>query len=132
MGDKKDVSNRFIEAYEMLLKDGIVSNKKDFATNVGVSPSMITEISKGRSSVGTSAIQNIVLIYNISPEWLLTGRGEMLKVNEERVAEAKKTSSRHKGIPLIPMEAIAGLPADDNEGVYMEDCQRYSIPEFEA
>ena len=30
------------------------------------------------------------------------------------------------------MEAIAGLPADDNDGVYMEDCQRYSIPEFEA
>ena len=30
------------------------------------------------------------------------------------------------------MEAIAGLPADDNDGVYMEDCQRYSIPDFEA
>ena len=56
----------------------------------------------------------------------------MLKGKEERVAEAKKTSSRHKGIPLIPVEAIAGLPADDNEGVYMEDCQHYSIPEFEA
>lgn len=37
MGDKKDVSNRFIEAYERLLKDGIVANKKEFASSVGVS-----------------------------------------------------------------------------------------------
>ena len=132
MGDKKDVSNRFIEAYERLLKDGVVSSKKEFASSVGVSPSMITEISKGRSSVGTSAIQNIVLLYNISGEWLLTGKGSMLKADEQPLPEAKKTSSRHKGIPLIPMEAIAGFPAIDNDGVSFDDCQHYSIPEFEA
>ena len=93
---------------------------------------MITEISKGRSSVGTSAIQNIVLLYNISGEWLLTGKGPMLKSEEQPLPEAKKTNSKHKGIPLIPMEAIAGFPAIDNDGVRFEDCQHYSIPEFEA
>jgi len=79
MGDKKEVSNRFIEAYERLLGEGLVTSKKEFASSVGVSPSMITEISKGRSSVGTSAIQNIVLLYGISGDWLLTGIGDMLK-----------------------------------------------------
>lgn len=132
MGDKKDVSNRFIEAYERLLKDGIVANKKEFASSVGVSASMITEISKGRSSVGTSAIQNIVLLYNISGEWLLTGKGPMLKSEEQPLPKAKKINSKHKGIPLIPMEAIAGFPAIDNDGVSFDDCQHYSIPEFEA
>ena len=95
MGDKKDVSNRFIEAYERLLKDGIVANKKEFASSVGVSASMITEISKGRSSVGTSAIQNIVLLYNISGEWLLTGKGPMLKSEEQPLPEAKKRHPTH-------------------------------------
>ena len=68
----------------------------------------------------------------ISPEWLLTGKGSMLKSDEQLLPEAKKTSSRHKGIPLIPMEAIAGFPAIDNDGVSFDDCQHYSIPEFEA
>ena len=68
----------------------------------------------------------------ISPEWLLTGKGSMLKSDEQPLPEAKKTNSKHKGIPLIPMEAIAGFPAIDNDGVRFEDCQHYSIPEFEA
>ncbi|MDR1652318.1 MAG: S24 family peptidase [Prevotellaceae bacterium] len=38
---------------------------------------------------------------------------------------------QEKGIPLIPIEAIAGFPASDSEGVFLEDCERYHIPEFE-
>lgn len=37
-----------------------------------------------------------------------------------------------KGIPLIPLDAVAGFPASDSDGVYLEDCEHYSIPEFEA
>ena len=81
MDAKKQISARFIEAYETLLKEKKVSDKRDFATKLGISASMITEISKGRSSVGTSAIQNIVLQFNINANWLLTGEGSMLSVD---------------------------------------------------
>lgn len=36
-----------------------------------------------------------------------------------------------KGIPLIPMDAVAGFPADGSGSTYLEDCERYVIPEFE-
>lgn len=36
------------------------------------------------------------------------------------------------GIPLIPIEAVAGLPTIDNIGVSFADCKRYVIPEFEG
>lgn len=94
MGDKKEVSNRFIEAYERLLSDGLVTSKKEFASSVGVSPSMVTEISKGRSSVGTSAIQNIVLLYGISGEWLLTGKGNMLKGAVEQPPSPQQSNEK--------------------------------------
>lgn len=49
-----------------------------------------------------------------------------------------KNNTRHhapcgskKGIPLIPLDAIAGFPADGNGAAYFEDCERYVIPEFE-
>lgn len=79
MNTKNEISARFIEAYEVLLKSNKVSDKKDFAGKIGISTSMMTEISKGRSSVGTTAIQNIVYVFGISADWLITGSGEMLK-----------------------------------------------------
>lgn len=60
-----------------LLRQGKVSDKKAFASTVGCSTSMITEISKGRSNVGTSVLQNTVQTYGVSATWLLTGMGEM-------------------------------------------------------
>ena len=90
MEAKNDVSARFIEAYETLLRDKKVSDKRDFAAKLGISASMVTEISKGRSSVGTSAIQNIVLQFNIDAKWLLTGEGAMLQETDNKNAPTSK------------------------------------------
>ena len=140
MEAKNDVSARFIEAYETLLRDKKVSDKRDFAAKLGISASMVTEISKGRSSVGTSAIQNIVLQFNIDAKWLLTGEGAMLQETENNNAPTPKRTveiachtphGSSEGIPLIPLDAVAGFPAESGGGVRLEDCERYVIPEFE-
>lgn len=140
MEAKNDVSARFIEAYETLLRDKKVSDKRDFAAKLGISASMVTEISKGRSSVGTSAIQNIVLQFNIDAKWLLTGEGAMLQETDNKNALTSKRTveiarqvphGSSEGIPLIPLDAVAGFPAESGGGVRLEDCERYVIPEFE-
>ena len=131
MDAKKQVSTRFIEAYEALLKEKKVSDKRDFATKLGISASMITEISKGRSSVGTSAIQNIVLQFNINANWLLTGEGEMLQGENGRKVETahQVPEGSDEGIPLLPISAMAG--AFTGEVTVMEyECERYVIPAF--
>lgn len=43
----------------------------------------------------------------------------------------KTKSGNSKGIPLIPLEAIAGFPVDPDESIYLENCERYVVPEFE-
>lgn len=105
MDAKNDVSARFIEAYEALLYKKKVSDKRDFATQLGISPSLVTEITKGRSSVGTSAIQNIVSKFNISADWLLTGRGEML-------ADEQPTSAPPKSIQVDDRLSNLGVTPD--------------------
>ena len=133
MDAKKQVSTRFIEAYEALLKEKKVSDKRDFATKLGISASMITEISKGRSSVGTSAIQNIVLQFNINANWLLTGEGEMLQGENGRKVETahQVPEGSDEGIPLLPISAMAG--AFTGEVTVMEyECERYVIPAFKG
>lgn len=83
MSAKKDVSSRFIEVLNELLKRGCLRDKKTFASSVGCSTSMITEISKGRSNVGVSVLQNTVLNFGVSATWLLVGTGEMF-ANEDK------------------------------------------------
>lgn len=104
-----------------------------FERSIGMSNASFGKSLKNGGAIGTDKLENILNTYpEINPNWLITGNGSMLKSDEQPLPEAKKTSSRHKGIPLIPMEAIAGFPAIDNDGVSFDDCQHYSIPEFEA
>ena len=83
MSDKKNISSRFIEVLNELLKRGSLPDKKAFALSVGCSTSMITEISKGRSNVGVSLLQNTVQNYGVSATWLLVGTGEMFASEEQ-------------------------------------------------
>ena len=79
----------------------------------------MTEIDKGRSAVGVNAIQNIVLKYNISSSWLLTGEGTMLKNDAPPPLEATvqpiyqpynpKKKVDNQIINLYDFEATAGL-----------------------
>ena len=46
MSTKNDISSRFIEAFERLLNENKITDRKDFALKIGISPSMVTEISQ--------------------------------------------------------------------------------------
>ncbi len=38
--------------------------------------------------------------------------------------------TENKLLPLIPIDAIAGVPSGDFQGVRFSDCEKYDIPEF--
>ena len=95
MSEKKDISSRFIEVLNELLKRGYLPDKKAFALSVGCSTSMITEISKGRSNVGVSVLQNTVQNYGVSATWLLVGTGEMF------VSEEQETHNNSSAEPMV-------------------------------
>lgn len=121
-------------------------NKSEFARMIGVSPQAInTWISRDTFDIDM-IYSNCV---NLSAEWLLTGEGDMLVSTQptlptipthtetsmpaHKADEAPKSvAKKSKGLPLIPIDAVAGFPASDSDGVYLEDCEHYSIPEFEA
>ncbi len=72
---------------------------------------------------------------DVNIEWLITGEGPMLShptPPTPPTTPTKPTSHPStSGIPLIPLDAVAGFPAESGGGVRLEDCERYVIPEFE-
>lgn len=78
--------------------------------------------------VNSSFLETLLTTYpKINPDWLVTGRGEMLRKEGLPVAHPAAVGT---GIPLIPIEAIAGIPAGDNVGSRFIDCEHYLVPEF--
>lgn len=165
------------------IKDKILSflqnegiKKTDFYNATGIKDSNF----KGKnlqSQPGGDILVKILTAYpNLSAEWLLTGRGTMLKEDVINIGDGNvstqnagnnstitNTTNNYKGcggadkkaaqdisdisdrvtaledtppdntksgIPLIPLDAVAGFPAADTGAAYPENCTLYDIPEF--
>lgn len=125
-----------------------------FEESIGASNGYVNAISK---SIGIDRLNTIIEKYsNLNIEWLLTGRGEMLKSDiwgipsdlvrtEPQKGEnyippthpignksiATPTNNPKEGIPLIPIEAMAGALTCE-QTVLEYECERYVVPVFKG
>lgn len=71
-------------------------------------------------------IEKFISTYpDVNPEWLITGTGPMLKT----LSEVATRSSDKGGIPLIPLEAMAGFGEGENQVMELES-ERFIVPTF--
>lgn len=98
-----------------------------FAENVGLSRGFVNNIV---NSIQPKTLHKIAMYYpDLNTSWLLTGEGEMLKDSQSNVTVSEKPTA---SLPLIPIDAVAGFPGDDDTGVKLVDCEQYHVPEFVA
>ena len=105
--EKKDRLLRLIEHYA----DG---NKSEFARMIGISPQAIsTWISRNTFDIDVIYSKCV----NISPEWLLTGKGPMLKtaLQEAMVVEPVRSESPNKGAPYYDVDFLGGFDITFND-----------------
>lgn len=110
--------------------------KTDFYHATGLSDSNF----KGKnrlSQPGGDMIVKVLTAYpEISADWLVMGKGEMLTSNDNKVQSHIEVAhsvpeNSQEGIPLIPLSAMAG--AFTGETSVMEyECERYVIPAFKG
>jgi len=112
--------------------------KTDFYHATGLSDSNF----KGKnrlSQPGGDMIVKILTTYpEISTDWLVMGRGEMLTGDENEKLQRPTEPAHHapegshEGIPLIPLSAMAGVFTGCDDGVMEFECERYVIPAFKG
>lgn len=107
-----------------------ITNQK-FEIEVGYSNGAFGSQLKNDKSIGSDKLENILNKYSeINPEWLLTGKGEMLKQNALINVES---SFEPRGIPMLPFDAFAGMGDDTISGVDFDTIEdRYVIPLFDG
>lgn len=108
---------------------GINDNK--LTIDAGLSVGLLGKARKTGKSMTSTSIEKILLAYpDLNAEWLLTGRGEMIKGNSENNLTYHndiKTDTR----PRIPFDAAAGSLSVALGSVTSADCEQLPvIPNF--
>lgn len=75
---KEAIDHRFVVAVMTLVDREIVVTQGEVAQALGVKPAKFSEIMNGRMHVGVDMIAELSEEYYVSPEWLLTGRGDFM------------------------------------------------------
>ena len=122
----KERLSQIIEYYKLSVRE--------FERIIGVSEGVINKTLQRNTGLKAETIQKIVEKFpQISLNWIVLGQGEMFNNSaNNNIPIAKQTNNPNEGIPLIPVEAIAGIPSIDEIGVTFADCKKYVVPEFES
>lgn len=112
-------------------------SKREFYIKIGVSRGTL----ESNTGITEDIVAKFIATYpEISTDWLLTGEGDMLKnnctnnstsigENTSDVASTCSHDSNKEGIPLIPVNAMAGAFTGD-VSIMEYECERYVIPAF--
>lgn len=114
---------------------------RQFENLIGSSDGKIAKFIASNSSLKSDTLSKIMEIFpHLSITWLLTGEGDMLLSSPDNNQGSTKDEPRtnqpttclaQAGIPLIPVDAVAGFNGIDSPTIQIHDCQRYLVPEFQ-
>lgn len=124
----------------MTIKDKILAfikekglSREEFYRETGLSASNFKGAAM-KSELGGDKIVKILTTYkDLSPDWLLTGEGSMLRTDEktDNTPIAHHTEDPNEGIPLLPVDAMAGAFTGEQQ-VLEYECERYVVPAFKG
>ena len=125
------------ERFEAIIKELYANNQSSFAKAIGVNPTVIANvIGARRGKPSFDVMERICANANISPEWLLTGRGEMLKSSTSETVmpdlqpEPTLTNDPTEGTPYFDVDFIGGFSEIFNDQTATPAC-RIIAPGFE-
>lgn len=114
------------ERLEALVNHYTSGNKAQFAKKIGITP-------QGLSTWLARNMFDIDLVYSkcedVSPQWLLTGRGEMLVGDKTETAPVSRIDDDNEieTRPRIPLDAAAGALSVIAQSVSEAQCERFPI-----
>lgn len=112
-------------------------SQKDFAAQLNVSPSFLSEIESGKTKPGYNFLLKLAAVFDVSPAWLLLEKGAMFFKDEkastiendefgDHTESIKELLWYFKHSPLVKLSvmAFASKFLLDNEDIIKKDIER--------
>lgn len=113
------------ERFDQIIGTLFKGNKSAFANAIGVTPSVVDNIvGKRQGKPSFDVVEKVSALAEINIDWLITGKGDMLKSSK-----GIKPTKDGTGIPLIPVEAMAGC-FTSSQTILLQECDHYVVPAF--
>lgn len=113
------------ERFDQIIGTLFKGNKSAFANAIGVTPSVVDNIvGKRQGKPSFDVVEKVSALAEINIDWLITGKGDMLKSSK-----GIKPTKDGTGIPLIPVEAMAGC-FTGSQTILLQECDHYVVPAF--
>jgi phage repressor protein C with HTH and peptisase S24 domain len=124
------VNERLISLIDVLTR----GNEKKFAESIGVKPAVINNYTTGKqqSKPGFEVLRKILDVYpDVNMEWLLAGKGEMLKSqrkNAMNIVVATQDTTGNFVVPVINRKAAANYLTGHQTQEYFEQLDALNLP----
>lgn len=119
----------FLDAFRQVAEnEGIAITRLEQI--IGASKGVLSRAMTNNSDIQSKWVLKLVENYpQYSPEWLLTGKGEMLRA--KNTAFNIPTNNENKDIPLIAIDAMSGYAKIENPSLDRDVISSYKIPELD-
>lgn len=107
----------------LVFSDKIV-NQADFASKLGYERSTISGMTSGKKPISESFANKVCEIFDVNLDWMRTGDGEMLKVEDNDTA----LTHTQNEVPLLPISAHGGTLNDFVVSVLHSECEMVISP----
>lgn len=97
-------------------------SQQQIADTLDTSRQYVNGVLAGRTPIGKPLAYTLAKHYGLRQGWLLSG--------EEPMLGEDMTAAPDEGIPLIPINAMAGALSGSADAILAYDCERYIVPAF--
>lgn len=126
------VSNRFIECIKLLLSEGKVRSRRQFALSLDFHPQNLAEICRGKRDVPIELLRKAIEVYRMNPLYLYSGEGSIFLDNTGRdsfrVLTVLVDQDDTERIVHVPIPAQAGYTEQIIDEVFLQNLPSYSLP----
>lgn len=120
------MGNTVIERLDDLIKQ-LNCNKSSFARAIGMSQTSIATIFMRGKTLSTPLLESIMLTFpEVNIEWLITGKGEMLKTASSNEVQENNSYPIRPFIDSI--YAVCGAPSGFSIAIKEAECEGLSLP----
>lgn len=124
------MKDRLKKAYDYLVYEKLINNQQDLASAMKYSRASISKALNGYEGYLTESFlkkfnETFNNIFNL--DWLITGEGNMMANNSNKLAEEPDSVNIHH-VPLLPLSAIGGTLNDFTMSVRKFECEQLVSP----